>query len=978
MKEPWQRTFQSLMHFRVREILLVSSAYDAFVLEEDGSLTDRLFHQYSELSLSWAPRLTHADSAEHALTLLDQRRFDLVITVARIGRTDARALSRSIRQRHPDLPIALLIFDEADLGLFPGGRPPPSIDRVFVWTGSAAVLIAMIKSIEDARNVAHDTRVAGVRVIQVVEDDVRAYSTFLGMLYPELLKQSGSLIAEGLNDSHRLMRMRARPKVLLAQSYEEAIASLDRHGDTVSGLLTDIRIPRAGELASRGGIELGRRVRERHADLPILFQSAERDLEDEARALAAWFVPKNAPDFQAQLKGFLEEALGFGEFVFRLPDRTEVARARDVYEMERALARVPAASVEYHASRHHFSTWLRARSLFQLAERVRPRTLAELGSVEALRSELVRVLHEGRVRDQAGLITDLSARHTGPENRFVRVGTGSMGGKGRGVAFVSALIVRHDLLTRFPTLAIRIPKTVVLGTDVFDAFLAQVDVAELLALDSDDAVSARLAACDFPDEVRRDVRVAFDNLKGPLAVRSSSLLEDSRLQPFAGIYATYMLPNNAADRDVAYRQLLGAIKSVYASAFWREARTYLAGTPHDADDQKMAVLVQQVVGRRHGNRFYPAASGVVQSYNYYPVGGQRPEDGVAHIALGLGHTVVSGEVALRFSPGAPTVLPQFASAGAFVRGSQRSFYALDLDAGATDLAAPTASLVRLDLDAAERDGTLAIVGSVYSASDDVIRENLALPGPRLVTFNNILKWQSVPLAPALTTLLSLLRDAMGEEVEVEIALDMSPPGDTRPARLYVLQVRPMSAPFDQELRRGIDDLDPASLRCRTDVALGHGSHDIADVVWVEATELDAHSGRALAAAIGEINARLAAAGRPYLLIGPGRWGSSDPTLGVGVGWRHIHGARVIVETPIGDRRIEPSQGTHFFRNITAARIGYLTVSDTPESWLDRAWLGVLARAGGAVHHASLPSPVTVHIDGRRGHAAIVDPVRGAG
>lgn len=975
----WQPSrFQSLMPFRVREILLVSSAYDAFVLEEDGSLSDRLFYQYSELSLSWAPRMTHVATAERALELLAERRFDLVITVVRVGRTDAGELSRAIRERHPDIPIVLLIFDEADLRHFPNQKPPSAVDRVFQWTGSAGVLIAAIKTTEDRQNVAHDTKRGGVQLILVVEDSVRAYSSFLGMLYPELLSQSDSLIAEGLNDFHRLMRMRARPKILLAESQAAALEILAAYRSNICALVSDLRIPRVANEAPdpNGGFELARRLKAELPELPILFQTAEKSIETRVRALGAWYVNKNAPDFMGQVRHFLQEALGFGDFVFRLPDRTEVARARDVYEMERALASVPAESVAYHAARNHFSVWLRARSLFALAKRIRPRRPGDFDDIEELRGELVNVLHEARLREQAGVITDLSSRHTGPENRFVRVGRGSIGGKGRGIAFVSTLIVRHDLLEHFDGLQIRIPKTVVLGTDAFDAFMDQFDVNELSRLDSDEEVTARLLEGHFPDAVLRDLWKAFANLRGPLAVRSSSLLEDSRFQPFAGVYATYMLPNVDADRDSCFRELLGAIKAVYASAFWKEARTYLAGTPHDPEDQKMAVVIQQVVGQRHGRRFYPNVSGVAQSHNVYPIGGQRAGDGVAYVALGLGHTVVGGGVALRFSPGAPTVLPQFPTPAAFLRGAQREFFAIDLDSRGIQRGDPNASLVQCDLATADRDGTLAHVGSVYCAGDDVIRENLALAGPRVVTFNNILKWNSVPLAAALSKLLELLRRGMGEEVEIEFALDLPTlgAGDERDARLYLLQVRPMTSPDQRGAPRDLTSLEDGALLCRTDTALGNGGYDeLHDVLYVTADQLDGVRARELAGEVRAINQTLRDRGRPYLLIGPGRWGSSDPTLGMSVTWSDISQATVIVETPIGQRRVEPSHGTHFFRNITAARIGYLTVTDDEGSWLDRAWLENMSESRGAVRHITLKRPISVLIDGRRGHAVIQKP-----
>ncbi|MCA9622905.1 MAG: hypothetical protein KC731_27995 [Myxococcales bacterium] len=983
--EPWHRRFQGLMPHRIREILLVSSGYDAFVLEEDGSLSDRLFYGYSELSLSQAPRLTRAGNLEQALERIAERRFDLVMTVVRLGDSDAGVLARRIKDLDPELPVVLLLFDDVELDQFPDRKPPSTLDHVLHWTGDEGTLIAAIKLVEDALNVAHDTALARVQVILVVEDRVRSYSRFLGLLYREILSQAYSVIAEGLNDYHRSLRMRARPKVVLARNVEEARALYQRFQGTICAVMSDVRLPRGDEESDpEGGLELARLVREQDPYLPMLLQSSESH-EGTATSLGAWFVAKKAPDFRFRVQRFLAEALGFGDFVFRLPNRQVVARASDVYEMEQTLRHVPAASLAYHASHNHFSTWMRARLLFSVADFLAARSLDDYDDIEVLRAELIDVLRESRIQEQEGVITDLIARNTGPDNRFIRVGRGSMGGKGRGIAFLSTQIVRHRLLERYPGLEVRIPKTVVLGTDAYDAFMAPFDLAALEELEDAQITEAALAE-PLPESVVSDLRQAVDGLKGPLAVRSSSLLEDSRFQPFAGVYATYMLPNLHPDPDVRFEELLTAIKSVYASTLWRDARHYLAGTPHDTDQEKMAVVIQQVVGRRHGDFYYPIVSGVAQSHNDYPVGGQRAEDGVAHLALGLGHTVVGGGVALRFSPGTPHSLPQFSSALAFYEGSQRELYALDLSrprlvAGE----GPEGSLVKLDLGAARDHGTLELVGSVYDGADDRIRDGLHHRGPPVVSFNSILKYDAIPLAPTLLELGKLLREEFGEEVEIEMVLDLPPDEQghyewKNGARLYLLQVRPMAAPEHRRLLRELDTIPRERMVGATDLAVGHGSfEDLRDVVWVTSSELHSGTGRSLRSAVAKLDAELTAQGRPYLLIGPGRWGSSDPTLGIGVRWADIAGARVIVETPIGKRRVEPSQGTHFFRNITAARVGYLSITDSEQSWLDDAWLEARWEEGGrlqaegepGVRRLRLSEPLGVHIDGRRGRAAIL-------
>lgn len=967
------------MPFRVSEILLVSSAYDAFVLEEDGSLSDRLFTEFSELDPYGVPRMTHVTTASAAMQLLYARRFDMVITVVRVEDTEVSEFSRRIKAGFPDMPVVLLTFDESEVAHFPGGKPPDTIDHTFLWTGDTRMLVAAVGLTEDAANVEHDTKSAGVQVIVVVEDRVRAYSSFLALLYSALMSQARSLIEEGLNDAHKMMRMRARPKILLAKNYDEGLAAFHRHRDHMIALISDVRFPRAGVDRADAGLELVRTIRQEAPELPIMIQSTEID-PHQAAELGAWALNKEDPAFADGLRRFLRDCLGFGDFVFRLPDDTVVARASNVYDMQNVLRTVPIESVELHAVRNDFSMWLRARSLFDLAKQVRQKKLADVGGdAEEIRSYLIGVIQAASRQEQEGVIADFSPRQTGPSNRFVRLGRGSLGGKARSVAFLSAQIVRNGLLRRFEGLEIRIPKTIVIGTDVFDEFMSHFSIPELMGLHDSEIVD-RFVAQPLPAGLRGDLVAALRALRGPLAVRSSSVLEDSRFQPFAGVYATYMLPNNQRDPQVRFREVCRAIAGVYASAFSQEARTYAAGTPHLLEEQKMAVLVQQVVGQAHGDRYYPLLSGVAQSRNDYPIGNQRAEDGVAVIALGLGETVVSGRAALRFSPGAPSVLPQYPTARSFLRGSQTHFYAVDLSKPTLDLhAGPGASLSLHDLADAEADGMLALVGSVYCPDDDVIRDNLKLAGPRVATFSNVLKWKALPLADALLELLRLLREAMGGEVEFEFALDLanrhtSVSGRPKLPRLYLLQVRPLPSTqgFGQVV--DLDDLPQDNLLLRTHRALGNGRIDeIADVIYVRTNEPDPSVTPTIAAEVGRLDAEHRAAERPYLVIGPGRWGTSDPALGIPVAWSQIAGARVIVEVPMANRHVEHSQGTHFFQNVTARRIGYLTMSPDADPFLDRAWLDACPARHETtfIRHVRLERPLAVYLDGRRGHAVVL-------
>jgi len=619
--------------------------------------------------------------------------------------------------------------------------------------------------------------------------------------------------------------------------------------------------------------------------------------------------------------------------------------------------------------------------MFDAASRIKAKSTQDFGSSEQLREYLLTELREVLDREQQGVIADVGTRPSSSGNRFVRVGKGSIGGKGRSIAFINSLIVRHNLLARFDGLEIRIPKTVVIGADEFDQFMDQYSTADLLGMDDDQQIR-QLSGGSLRTGLRQNLQPVFAALHGPLAVRSSSLLEDSRLRPFAGVYSTYMLPNNHPDPEVRFAQLCSAIKAVYASIFSKTARTYIAGTPHAVDEEKMAIVIQQVVGRTFGTRFYPHLSGVAQSHNYYPIGHQKSAEGVAVVALGMGETVVGGGAALRFSPGSPAVLPQFATAKDYLRHTQKQFYAINLAEPTVDiLKGAKASLSLHDLDVAEADGTLALVGSVYSAEDDMIRDNLKQAGPRVLTFNNLLKWNVVPLVDALADLLKLLRHAMGGEIEIEFALDMADWGKTtrgkkRTPRLYVLQLRPKVRQERAALDLDFESLEASAVLCKTRRSLGHGIvGEIRDVVYVKRDDVDFKVTPKIAAEVAKINEALQADHRPYLLVGPGRWGTSDHSLGIPVQWSQIAGVRVIIEVPLGKGHADPSQGTHFFHNLVAQRVGYLTATPEVDGCFDRAWLDALPAQAQTewVRHVRLEQPLDVQMDGLRGWAAILKP-----
>ncbi|MEW6278467.1 MAG: PEP/pyruvate-binding domain-containing protein [Candidatus Eremiobacterota bacterium] len=954
----WTERFHDLMPYRIHDVLLVSSDYDAYVIEEDGRLSDRFLAECSELNLLALPRLIHVSTAAEALKKLEQRRFDLVLTTMRLEDPGVRSLSVRVKLGYPTLPVVLLVLDEFELRRL-YSTPLPTVDRVFLWTGDTRIMLALTKLLEDALNVEEDTR-AGVQAIIVVEDSVRRYSTFLAMLYSELLLQSQTLVAEGVNAAHRVLRMRARPKILLATNYEEAQHAYQRYRDHVLAVITDVQFPREGQMDEEAGFRLLQEVRADQSELPVFIQSANPDAQARAWEVGAHYADKNSPTLLREIRTFFKETLGFGDFVFRLPDRTEIARARDMYEMERILLTVDPRSLHYHAAHNHLNVWLRARSMFDLADRVEDVQVQDFPNLEDMRAHLVGLIRETAEREEAGVVADFASERVGATRAFVKVGQGSIGGKGRSIAFLNHLLASQNL--QVGSLAIRIPRTVVLATDEFDRYLETHGLDNVhAARQAGPRIKKRFMGCDLHPELLAALRTATRSFTGPLAVRSSSLLEDSQHQSCAGIYETVLVPNNQEDLELRLAALSRAVRSVYASTFSNRARAYLETTPFSMEEERMAIVIQELVGSRHGPRFYPDISGVALSYNFYPVGPQEPEEGVVLLALGLGHTIVQGGRSVRFCPRHPKVVPYMDNPSEFLKYSQTDFYAVDLERSFEE------ALQAYDLSEAERDGTLAHVGSVYSHDDDQLRENLRLPGRRVVTFNNLLKWNSIPLAESLDRVLGALRRGVGSPVEIEFAVDLSEPC------LYLLQVRPLSEPVT-DLPVSIEGYAPDSVLAWSPRSMGHGVvSGLADVLWVECEDLEPSRTESVAVDISRYNAALAAEKRPYLLIGPGRWGSSDPSLGIPVGTTDITGARAILELPFADREVEPSVGSHFFHELTSMRVGYLYVPR--DARLDREWLGrqePVSRSGPVVH-LCFQQPLAVVLDGRRRQALVLKP-----
>lgn len=975
--------FQNLARFRVHNILLVSSLYDAFILTEDGQPAQGVLGGFLSFEPHAAPRLRHASTGAEALHLArTEGRFDLVISAVTLADMGVAELATRLREQGDRMPVVALAYDASDLaGPSAPGRFAPDIeddavddlDRVFLWQGDVGILPVIVKYVEDRLNAAEDTGQQGVPAIILVEDSIRYYSSFLPVIYTELMRHARSLVPEGINLSDKLMRQQARPKILLCSSFEEAWRYFTEYQDAILGVIADIEFPKDGALFAEAGVEFARRVRALQPDVPVMLQSGHPENAVLAESVGAAFLLKDSPTLLHELQLFMVENFGFGDFVFRQPDGTIVGRAPDLRALEDALHRVPAESLAYHGERNHFSKWLKARTEFALADRLRPRKVSDFPSIEHLRRDLIDAIHEYRRHRRRGIVADFDRESFDAESSFSRLGSGSLGGKGRGLAFLRFLLEESGLHAWYPSVRIGVPPALVLGTDVFERVLdaGGLRAAALAATDEAD-VLARLRDTPFPEDVGEALISYLDLARYPLAVRSSSLLEDSPYQPFAGVYDTVMVPNQGA-AGARLADVIEAIRRVYASTFSPRVKAYLTASPYRHEEEKMAVVLQRVAGRAHDDRYYPDLAGVARSHNFYAVPPLKPDDGIAAIGLGLGATVVSGDACLRFSPRHPRHVIQFSSVSDVLQNSQRMFYALRLHTThrRTD-GTPEFDLQQYGLDTAEKDGVLAGIGSTYSPENDAVFDGISRPGLRLVSFAPILKHGVFPLAPLLGDLLRLCEQGLGGPVELEFAANL---GDARrPHEFALLQVRPLAFARDAAAL-DVSVPDRSRLLCESASVLGHGQVlDVRDIVVVDSGRFGAVRSQEIASEIGRLNSALEASSRPYLLIAVGRLGSSEPTLGIPVVWDHIAGARVIVEAGFSDFKVTPSQGSHFFQHLMTFRVGYFTVNpESGEGFVDWQWLAgqPAASARCNVRHLVLTTPIAVRMDGREHRGTIL-------
>jgi len=972
--------FDSLMPRRVNHLLLVTSLYDCYTFIEDGRLSEMLFSEYMELNLRFAPSIERVSTADEALQRIRSESFDLVISMPHVGEMNVRDFGKAVKEIAPDLPLVLLAINARELSQLAPIEDLPGIDRVFVWLGDVRLFLAIIKYIEDRENASHDARMAGVKSILLIEDSIQFYSSFLPILYTEIMNQTQMLINEGINRMQKMMRMRARPKILLATSYEEAADLYDRYRGDLLGVIADALFPKGGILDRSAGLEFAKMLKCQAPQLPVVIQSDSQSREA-AGSIGVEFIDKNSPSLLGDLRIFMKDHLGFGDFVFRNPDGTVVSRASHLRNLQWAIEAVPDESLAYHSRRNDISIWLMARSEFELAEAVRHITEESPDNPKRVRVRLLEAMSAHREQSRAGVVAEFSARTFEAKNAFVRIGSGSLGGKGRGLAFANSLFHTYNLTDHFPQVRMFVPPTAVLGTGVFDQFMESSRLMAMAMSETDDEkITAAFLDAPLPHEIVDELWNFLDWVRYPLAVRSSSLLEDASYQPFAGIYQTYMIPNNDPNPEVRLEELCNTIKMVYASTYHADAKAYIESTANRLEEEKMAVIIQQVVGRRHGSYLYPDVAGVARSINFYPMPGMIPEDGVASVVLGLGKAVVDGGLCVRFSPAHPRKPMQFLTTEDYLDYSPRTFIALDLSARGLDPSSPLrqVGLSQLDLKAAEQHGTLAPVASYYSPDNDVIYDGVSRKGVPLVTMAGILKQGIFPLADVLSLLLKVGSAASSCPVEIEFALNLSTdPGVSH--EFAFLQIRPLVFGSDSQ-DISIEQTDPEDAISVSHQVLGNGLIEgICDLIYVRQDSFNRGKTSLIAREIETMNTRLKHENRPYLLIGNGRWGSADPWLGIPVRWSQIAGARCIIETDLKDMHVDPSQGSHFFHNIMSFGISYMTVISSKGDIVDFDWLD----ARPAVHeteyvrHLAFDSNLQIALNGRRDYGVVVKPGRGS-
>lgn len=920
--------FKSLMQKRIYKVLLIASNYDSFILEGDGRIDEQIFNEYVSLSLRYPPQFIQVASEKEALNVIETQKIDLIITMLSMGKSETFDVAKRLKNHHPDIPIVVLTSFSREITLTIANEDLSAIDHVFCWLGNADLLLAIIKLMEDKMNAEFDIKTVGVQAILLIEDSIRFYSSYLPNIYKIIFKQSKSFMTEGINDHQMMLRMRGRPKILLARNYEEAIYYYERYKNNLIGIITDTSYPRNGKEDPIAGIKLVKKVKNEDEFMPMLMQSSDLANQRIAQELHVGYMHKSSPTLSMDLRNFIIQFFAFGDFVFVDPvTKQEVHRAPDLKTLQQIIFEIPDSSLEYHVYRNHVSKWLYARALFPLAELFRDLRPDDFNNLQEIRQFIFDAIGTFRLNKARGVIANFNRESFDEYLSFTRVGQGSIGGKARGLAFLDSMIKRNRLIDKWPGVLVIIPRTVVLGTDIFDEFLEMNNLYKLaLSGISDDQILRHFVEAKLPEKLKEDLEIFISVVKKPVAIRSSSMLEDSYYQPFAGIYSTYMVPNDPDDVETTIRNISIAIKSVYASAFFHESKSYMRSTTHVIDEEKMAIVLQEVTGTAFGNRFYPSVSGVARSINFYPVSPEVPSEGIANIALGLGKYIVDGGLTLRFSPRYPKKVLQLSNPQMTLKETQKTFYALDLRPESFTISTDDGcNLLKLDISEADKDNALKHVASTYDFENQTIVNSTFFPGKRLITFSNILNHDVVPLAEILMTVLDKGQKEMGKPVEIEFAMDLNST-DNGDYVFNLLQIRPIVDPREA-LDIDLKEIDKKDTIIYSNSALGNGIiKGLRDIIYVKPRQFSSIANAEIAQTIGMLNQRFLESRNNYVLIGPGRWGSSDPWLGIPVKWAQISASRVIIESGLHNYRIDPSQGTHFFQNLTSFRVGYFTIN----------------------------------------------------
>jgi CheY-like chemotaxis protein len=968
--------FANLMNKRIYNVLLIATKYDAFMLEDDGRVDEQIFNEYTALSLRYPPRFTQVTTEEEAFAELKNRNFELIICMPNMDNRDIFAAAKEIKVHYPEIPIVVLTPFSKEVSKRIANEDLSAIDYVFSWLGNTELLLAIIKLIEDKMNAPEDIASVGVQTILLVEDSVRFYSSALPHLYRFILEQSRMFAKEALNEHQRTLRMRGRPKIKLVRTYEEAVRVFDQYRDNILGIISDMSFMRDGKKDPYAGYKFGRYVRKTGLIIPIIMESSEASNQIYAKELGASFIDKNSKSYPQDLKKKIMQRFGFGDFVILNPQtKEEIMRIRNLKDLQKKVFQIPDDSLIYHLSRNHFSRFFYSRAMFPPAEVLKRVDVSDYNNMDEARQLIFDLIVEYRRMKNSGVVAIYQKERFDEYSNFARIGEGSLGGKGRGLAFMGAMVKRYPKLEH-EHFTVTIPKTVVICTDIFDEFMETNELYPLALSDVDDDVILKyFLRASLPTRLIDDLLAFSDVVKGPLAIRSSSLLEDSHYQPFAGIYSTYMIPK-LEDKYEMLRMLSDAIKAVYASVFYRDSKAYMTATSNLIDQEKMAVVLQEVVDNQYNDHFYPTMSGVARSLNFYPIGNEKAEDGIANIALGLGKYIVDGGQTLRFSPRHPHNILQMSTVDFALRETQTRYYALDLKNMTTQFSVDDSfNLLRLNLKDADADGALKYIVSTYDPYDQIIRHGYYPGGRKILSFVNILQHDVFPLADTLTQILHIGQNEMGRPVEIEFAVNINVK-DPSKATFYLLQIRPIvdnKEVMDEDLTL-VEQQD--TLLSSTSV-LGHGLvTDVQDIIYVKTGAFSSSNNQLIAYEIEKINRQFTADGKGYVLVGPGRWGSSDSWLGIPVKWPHISNARVIVECGLENYRVDPSQGTHFFQNLTSFGVGYFTVNPFKgDGWFDESFLNALpaVQETDFVRHVRFEKPIVIKMDGKRSLGVVLKP-----